>query len=150
MSDRTYNFPRTDIKTLFCLKPNEEDIHTTKNLTITDAYIQKLNPCNGNQDVVLPDSNLSDGMLFWIINPSISIGLLRVYDNNNHLLSTLASNQICHCICVGNEWGIYTPIGVGNSNPIDPSLYYTKTEVDTMLNNIQNNFQNQIDNIRYV
>jgi len=148
MAGRAYNLTRSYIKSLYCLNPNEEELTNTKTLTKSDACLQKLNPCDGVIDVILPDPNEADGMMFWIINSTIGVGALQIYDNvGGGILSIVRSNQICQCVCIGKAWGIYTPTGIGQSS-FNPTFYYTKTEVDTMLNNLRNDLQNQIDNLQ--
>jgi len=151
MQKHAYNLPATFIKNLFCLEPNEQDLHTTKVLNINDAYIQKLNPCDGNRVVILPDKNECNGLMFWIINSTIGSGHLYIYDSDGTtLLSDLISNQICHCVCINNQWGIYTPIGASGGTSFNPALYYTKTEVDNLINNLRIELNNNIANITFV
>jgi len=150
MPKRTYNQPQASIRTLFCLSPNVEELSATKNLSNTDSFIQKLNPCDGIHSVILPNELESNGMLFWIINSTIGIGKLEIYaSNGTTLLSTLSTNEICHALCLGSQWGLYTPVGATGSI-FDASLYYTKTEVDTMITNLRNELMNEINNIEYV
>jgi len=147
-TNRSYSQASAQIKSLFCLEPRSEEIHSTKYLEKNAACIQKLNPCDGNHNVVLPDKFSCNGMIIWIINSTIGSGTLYVYSSDGtSLLATLSSNDICHCLCIDDEWGIYTPIG-DQGAAFNPNNYYTKTEVDNLITSLQNNLQNQIDNLQ--
>ena len=110
---RAYVHPKTIVKSLQYMNPNDEVLTTTKNLLSTDSPIQKLDPEDNNIHVVLPNPIDCNGMFFQIINASTGIGVLRVYDHTNSvLLTAIDPGVISQFNCITDSWKYYLPLQI--------------------------------------
>jgi len=106
---RAYVQPKSIIKSLQYMNPNDEVLATTKNLTDIDSPLQRLDPGNNTYHIVLPDPIDCNGMIFYIMNASAGVGVLNIYDNTNTIsLLSIDPNKMAQFNCISNEWFHYS------------------------------------------
>jgi len=138
MGTNAYIQPSVYVGNFKYLRPNIETLISDKHIhPIIDSPIQKLNAGINTYNIYLPDELQSEGLVVWILNSSISKGVLVVWDSTSvHKITTIDASNLVQFICIGHEWFSFGGKESFENIVVNSGNYYTSKQIDNLFNAI--------------